>query len=63
MVHKPWTPPPLYPEPTTEEPTMSDLEDWITDNAEITATDGCVVEPDGMCFHGYPSWMIYMGWI
>jgi hypothetical protein len=25
--------------------------------------DGCWVEPDGTCQHGYPSWLIILGMI
>ncbi len=27
------------------------------------ATDGCLVEPDGECPHGRPSWLIVLGMI
>ena len=31
---------------------------------ELTPTlDGCYVEPDGHCPHGYPSWLLYLGMI
>ena len=25
------------------------------------ATDGCRVEPDGICEHGQPSWLLHLG--
>jgi len=25
------------------------------------ATDGCKIEPDGVCIHGHPSWLLAMG--
>ena len=27
------------------------------------AEDGCRVEPDGICPHGYYSWLLVLGWI
>lgn len=27
----------------------------------VEALDGCAVEPDGICPHGYPSWLAYAG--
>lgn len=24
------------------------------------ATDGCWVEPDGVCEHGHPSWLVWL---
>lgn len=52
-----------WPEPTTEEPDMGTVEDWLTDTEETEATDGCIVEPDGMCPHGHPSWLVRLGMI
>lgn len=51
-----------YPTPTTEEPDIEQLEEW-TFNGECEATDGCIVEPDGICPHGHVSWLIYLGFI
>ena len=28
---------------------------------ECLATDGCTVDPQGECEHGYPSWLLYLG--
>jgi hypothetical protein len=50
----------LWPEPTEEEPSMEQLEEWGFDGV-VEATDGCRVEPDGVCDHGYPSWFIQLG--
>lgn len=47
-----------YPEPTTQQPTDEELEYMIFWVSE--ATDGCFVEPDGECEHGYPSWLVYL---
>lgn len=52
-----------YPEPTTEEPSLEELEEELAD-ASCTATDGCgSIEPDGTCQHGYPSWPLHLGLI
>ena len=52
-----------YPEPVTEEPDMDTIEMWVLDQEDCEATDGCVIEPDGVCEHGYPSWLIQLGLI
>lgn len=51
-----------YPIPTMEEPDEEQLEEWVYDSV-CDATDGCTVEPDGVCPHGYPSWLLYLGLI
>jgi len=51
-----------WPKPTIDPPTDEDLWDWTMDSL-CEATDGCVVEPDGVCQHGYPSWLLYYGLI
>ena len=51
-----------WPEPTTEEPSIEQFEEWVFD-AIVEATDGCSVEPDGVCPHGHPSWMLKKGMI
>jgi hypothetical protein len=53
--------PEFYPEPETDEPTMEDLEAWMMEAGGAEATDGCWVEPDGICPHGHPSWLIVLG--
>lgn len=45
-----------WPEPTVEEPDLDQLEEWLCDGV-AEATDGCLVEPDGVCPHGHPSWI------
>ncbi|MEW8046615.1 MAG: hypothetical protein AB2805_09005 [Candidatus Thiodiazotropha sp.] len=30
-------------------------------DGQCEATDGCIVEPDGHCPHGKPSWLIKLG--
>lgn len=52
-----------YPEPTVEQPDDGDFEEWMSGEGGCEATDGCWVEPDGTCPHGYPSWLLYLGWI
>ena len=44
------------------EPDVDQLQEWENDGG-CEALDGCWVEPDGHCSHGYPSWLIYMGLI
>jgi len=51
-----------WPEPTVEEPTEDDLMYWALDGV-AEATDGYPIEPDGVCEHGHPSWLLYYGFI
>lgn len=51
---------PYRPEPTVPQPDLETLEDWVYDRGYPEATDGCMVEPDGTCPHGHPSWMIVL---
>ena len=51
-----------HPAPETPEPSMDELSDWM-DDGMAEATDGCEVEPDGMCEHGHPSWLLHLGLI
>ena len=44
------------------EPEIEQLEEWMDDGG-CEATDGCWVEPDGVCEHGCNSWLIAMGLI
>jgi hypothetical protein len=52
----------LWPEPTVEEPDEEQLEEWMLDDV-CEATDGCLTEPDGVCPHGHPSWLLRLGLI
>jgi hypothetical protein len=52
----------IYPEPTVDEPDMGQLEEWSAD-AVCEATDGCIVEHDGVCQHGHRSWFLHFGLI
>ena len=44
----------------TDEPTMDELYEMASDGV-AEATDGCTVEPDGICPHGHPSWLLRIG--
>ena len=52
-----------WPEPTTPQPDIEELLENVVFDGEIEATDGCPIEPDGVCPHGYPSWPLYLGLI
>ena len=54
--------PKKWPKPTEPEPTMDQLE-WGTFDSGVEATDGCLVEPDGWCEHGHPSWLLKLGFV
>ena len=43
-------------------PPMEDLKEWMMDSY-CEAVDGCLVEPDGYCPHGHPSWFLVLGLI
>ena len=43
-------------------PTRDEVEEWL-DEGRAEALDGCIVEPDGTCPHGSPSWLIELGLI
>lgn len=45
-----------------DEPSLEQLEQWTYDGV-AEATDGCIVEPDGSCPHGYNSWLIELGYV
>ncbi|TXM71676.1 hypothetical protein FV226_14285 [Methylobacterium sp. WL12] len=49
-----------WPEPTCLEPDFVALALFLFD-ACAEATDGCLVEPDGTCVHGHPSWLKRFG--
>ena len=48
--------------PTTKPPSLTTMERWMRDGV-ARATDGCRVEPDGVCQHGAPSWLLHLGYI
>ena len=43
-------------------PSVKTLERWSND-CRCKTIDGCFVEPDGECSHGYPSWLLALGLI
>jgi hypothetical protein len=43
-----------------EKPDIDTLMAWEMDGV-CEALDGCLVEPDGVCPHGHPSWLRYLG--
>jgi hypothetical protein len=45
-----------------EQPSMDQIEEWVFDSI-CEATDGCIVEPDGICEHGHWSWLRALGLI
>ena len=51
-----------WPEPLEPEPEFEQIEEWVTDSV-CDATDGCTVEPDGICPHGHPSWLLQLGFV
>jgi hypothetical protein len=42
---------------------METIFEWLLMDGDCEATDGCLIEPDGVCPHGYPSWLIQLGMI
>jgi hypothetical protein len=50
-----------WPKPKRKEPSIKTIEKWVMDLEMPKATDGCEIEPDGVCQHGYPSWLLYLG--
>ena len=52
--------PALWPKPTVPTPSEEDLEEMLFDGC-VEASDGCTVEPDGVCPHGHPSWLVRLG--
>ena len=50
------------PKPKRKQPSLKTMEHWVCDGV-ARATDGCDVELDGHCEHGYPSWLLHLGYI
>ena len=48
--------------PTVDEPTEEELIEYVFDSV-CEATDGCTAEPDGICPHGHPSWLLRLGMV
>lgn len=47
---------------TTKPPSVKTMTRWVTDGV-AKATDGCLVEPDGECPHGCPSWLVKLRYV
>lgn len=45
-----------------KQPSIATMERWMLDSV-AKATDGCRVEPDGVCAHGCKSWLLELGLI
>jgi hypothetical protein len=43
-----------------KKPSLRTLAKWDWDGYSRTP-DGCKVEPDGYCVHGFPSWLLICG--
>ena len=43
-------------------PSIEELQEWMDDSG-CEAIDGCWVEPDGCCQHGFDSWLLALGYI
>ena len=43
-------------------PSHKTMERWM-DDGYCRTIDGCKTEPDGDCPHGFPSWLIALGYI
>ena len=44
-------------------PSLEELQRQVEEDGGCEATDGCLVEPDGTCDHGQPSWLLALGLI
>ena len=45
-----------------KQPSIATMRRWMNDGV-AKATDGCRVEPDGICPHGCKSWILKLGLI
>ena len=41
----------------------SDIESMVFETMDIETADGCTVEPNGKCSHGYSSPLLILGYI
>jgi hypothetical protein len=44
-------------------PSLEELQRQLEDEGGCEATECCLVEPDGYCEHGQPSWLLALGLI
>lgn len=54
---------PNWPQPTVSTPSLEQIEEWFWEDSGCEATDGCWCEPDGICQHGHPAWLLRLGLI
>lgn len=52
--------PSLRPRPTTDRPSFEELSVMVLGDGPVPATDGCEVDPDGICPHGHVGWPAYV---
>jgi hypothetical protein len=45
----------------SNQPPIEALWDWVDEYGKCTATDGCWVDPAGVCEHGRKSWLVELG--
>jgi hypothetical protein len=52
-----------WPEPEVPAPDMEEtLEEALFESGTMSScSEGCWVEPDGVCPHGHPSWLLRWG--
>ena len=48
---------------TVPVPDTDTIARWVMDEEDTESTDGCAVEPDGICEHGHTSWLRRLGYI
>jgi hypothetical protein len=46
-----------------QRPSLEELHRQLEEDGGCEATDGCWVEPDGICEYGQPSWLLALGLI
>lgn len=54
-----------YPEPKMEQPSDEDLMEMIEDGIALSTDGICEIDSCkgyGFCKHGYPSWILYLGY-
>jgi hypothetical protein len=44
-------------------PSLEERQRQLEEDGSCEAFDGCLVEPDGTCDHGQPSWLLALGLI
>lgn len=53
----------IWPKPTIDPPDLDTMIEVANELGSCMATDGCVIETDGTCEHGHPSWLVRLGLI